>query len=230
MDPEIRELIRRLLGDLSSADGGFPEATADSIFQSLGAPQVPIQLGIDQGDAANFNEKTRQITFDMDNTFRSLGRAALRAKGEGRNLDTTQAFAESSIPGILTHELFHQATINTEGELAPTDPDVKGLIAFMENRFDNASPEQRRNIFANYYREGNIPLDELGREVDPTRDRLSIIEQAELFASVAQGAFGLARIAKPGVDIKSLLESADERLPGTREAFNFFVRRFPTSN
>jgi hypothetical protein len=208
---------------------GFSPATADSIFTAVAPPTNPFKTSNSVGPvaAAIFNEKNRQITFSPTHLVVNANNAKARAEGEGRKIDLVQAMVEGSTPGHMVHELFHQQTVTPDRQIVGADPDFQGLLNLMQNRMADATPEQRREVFREYY--GSDPINRLGRVADPRAGLIGEVTEAEMLATVFEGAFGLARSANqaPDVDIKSLLDSRDERLPGTREAFNFLVRRFP---
>ncbi len=203
---------RRQLGDLGIM-GAVEPATADSIFRILGDPQNPVQVNVGRsvGDLAEFDEMARQIFFDPEYTALYT---ALRRNPEMSDL----LGGVTPVDETLAHEMGHQATVREDRELVSGDPDVQGFMNLFFSKYEDLPPEKQHDLKAAYSGGGwDEPSDYRPRGTD----------RHEVLADALERGFSLARRADPSDPsvMRDEVTAMEEELPGTREAFNFWMRR-----
>jgi len=215
VDPELARLL------------GLSPATADSIFAVLGQPEKPIKIDkLPFGTLGIFSRKDREIVIDPRQNREAFG----------TNVATT-----------LAHEVGHQAT-SDRGRRNPMDPDIQGFVNLFFSQMEELPREKKRDLIENYFGAGAIEntakvrAEAAGLEGYPAIDSITDVllnrivdnglqgrEMLEVLGATFGRGFDLAREAdpaNPGASSAKVAE-AEEAYPGTRAAFNLFMRRFP---
>lgn len=199
---------------------GIPRATSDSIIGVLGLPEIPVQeadLGI--GRVGQMNIRDRTIT-----------------------LSPHTPISEEQLAETFAHELTHQQV--TAGE---READFQGLMNLFFGKVDSLKPGEKADALEQYggfgpgfFRDSAImALAESGEpsEAEILKTRGEIAETLlssgfegramnEMFAEAIERGFGLARRSTGPGSMSESVAQEDAILPGTREAFNFFMRKF----
>jgi hypothetical protein len=201
---------RQQLGELITPRGmeAVAPATADSIFRVLGDPANPIQAHQPQSGLAVFDERERQISFDPYYVASELARE--------RNPAVRQILGpRPPVDETLAHEMAHEATVREDRELVSQDPDVQGFLNLFLDQYESLGEEGQRDLFSVYLR--GTPLE----------GRLPSTHRLEVVADALERGFSLARRANPDDPSEGREERQQifDQLPGTREAFNFWMRR-----
>lgn len=179
---------------------GFPYAAADSIFAALHGPRGAVM-------------------FDPSMPLGEMGRFTLSSQNIRLNPRDPDVHRDPA--PTLAHEISHQETLQQSMQ-----PRVRGLLNLIVPKLQGLDPEKQREIVTEEY--GDIQnLEGVTDAIFGLGERSS--EFHEILAETLEAGYNLARRADPEdpSKIREALRSEEERLPGTREAFNFFLQRFP---
>lgn len=196
------------------------QPAADSIFAALGLPEKVINYkSRPDASLAEFNLQTREMTF-------------------------YQPQDPDEIPPTLAHEMAHQATTKNAADM---NPQVEAFTRLFVEKFKSLSvPEQQRHFDRLVERGYLATVDEqlatpALREkgittVDSLMRRVAApgrwgVEMQEIIAHAMEDGYRMARAADRNNPAKGREErrAAEQRYPGTQEAFNFFMRAFQAS-
>lgn len=242
-DP-TRRAARLLAADTTRAhrrdlSGLVPQATADSIMAVLGEPARRVQA-IPGGGGGSFRLGTQQITLSPSDVVARL----VVGEWEGRSRRDPEAMQriDDRMGEVFAHEMAHQATqpidqrdlsfINrfSEAQGLPgiTDtrevsPDMQGFINMWMSRFDSLDDTARRDLLEDYF--GALSAEETADLASGDPQDVGI---NEVMARSLERGFALARRADPANPglLREEVREVDERYPGTREAYNFWIRNF----
>ena len=189
------------------------EASADSVFAGLGlAPGLIATI-----DSNAYSGLTRR-----DPTSGSI------------SLMLNESLTKARAPSILAHEMAHVQQFKglneeeaVEGRPGP-DPAFVGIQNIFEGRYADMSTAERAKALE-WYLEGTLTPEEYAQRQEMSLERLlsNPSVKREIQAEAVQRGFDHVRqlSQKPKEEVLKSLGELDNVLPGSRAAFNLFLRR-----
>jgi hypothetical protein len=218
--------LERTSTTLGPFAGHMPVASADSLFRVLGHPINPIQIGElhRSTSGAEFDPTLRTIHFNPRYVADELQYARELVGRFGGSYE--RYVTEGDLGKMLAHETAHEATLGFPVDLdypvnlSARRADIAGLMNAFFTRFEELPQEKKIAHLAAY--EG-LP----SWRIDPNRE-IDDIDRVEILAATMERGYTIARRFDPNdpEKVSEAIQLADQRLPGTREAANFFIRSF----
>lgn len=225
-------------GQVPPGDFMPPQAAADSIWAAMGVPNKPMGIAVSGADGGGHYLPGEDV---INLTPNELVRRGL---DKGYN---SRQISEILAPAVLAHEATHAATLQDEG----VNPDFDGFLRMFFGRFNELPLDQKLHHLEEYYGKGNTAgfrrrVAERSREPNWRGENAnpyevmdayltseghrgeSRRELLEILGRTSERGFELARRADPNdpSKMREKVREADEEYPGTREAFNFWMRNF----